>query len=246
MNKTRPDGESGGQDRHEQLSALMDGELDAEAAAGCCALWREQDEARADWHLYHLIGDVLRADSRHVNCDPGRDARMLHALRQRLAVEPPVHVVAEPPRRRVADGASKGRAQRPFRGVVAQRWRSGWLAGAGAAAAFTVAGAFLVIGPGAPGRQAPAADRMVAAAPQPAVSPLAEPGLEAQGRDPRLVRVASPEAPMSPAAVPDDVQLIRDARLDQYLAAHTQFGGSSALGVPSGFLRSATLQAPAR
>jgi sigma-E factor negative regulatory protein RseA len=35
-------------------------------------------------------------------------------------------------------------------------------------------------------------------------------------------------------------KLIRDARLDQYLAAHKQFGGSTALGAPSGFLRSAT------
>ena len=33
---------------------------------------------------------------------------------------------------------------------------------------------------------------------------------------------------------------IRDARLDRYLAAHKQFAGSSALGVPSGFLRNAT------
>jgi len=34
--------------------------------------------------------------------------------------------------------------------------------------------------------------------------------------------------------------LVRDARLDAYLAAHKQFGGSSALGLPSGFLRAAT------
>lgn len=41
-------------------------------------------------------------------------------------------------------------------------------------------------------------------------------------------------------------KLIRDARLDQYLAAHKQFGGSSALGVPSGFLRSATSESRER
>ena len=40
--------------------------------------------------------------------------------------------------------------------------------------------------------------------------------------------------------------LVRDARLDQYLSAHKQFGGSSALGVPSGFLRSATYEGPTR
>jgi sigma-E factor negative regulatory protein RseA len=41
-------------------------------------------------------------------------------------------------------------------------------------------------------------------------------------------------------------QLIRDARLDRYLAAHKQFAGSSALGVPSGFLRNATAEAMGR
>jgi len=35
-------------------------------------------------------------------------------------------------------------------------------------------------------------------------------------------------------------KVIRDARLDRYLAAHKQFAGTSALGVPSGFLRAAT------
>ena len=40
--------------------------------------------------------------------------------------------------------------------------------------------------------------------------------------------------------------LVRDARLDQDLSAHKQFDGSSALGVPSGFLRSATYEGPSR
>jgi sigma-E factor negative regulatory protein RseA len=40
--------------------------------------------------------------------------------------------------------------------------------------------------------------------------------------------------------------VIRDARLDRYLAAHKQFSGSSALGLPSAFLRSATVESDAR
>jgi sigma-E factor negative regulatory protein RseA len=40
--------------------------------------------------------------------------------------------------------------------------------------------------------------------------------------------------------------IIRDARLDRYLSAHQQFAGSSALGQPSRYLRSATVEAPAR
>ena len=44
-----------------------------------------------------------------------------------------------------------------------------------------------------------------------------------------------------PVAVVADSKLIRDAQLDRYLAAHKQFAGTSALGVPSAFLRSATV-----
>jgi sigma-E factor negative regulatory protein RseA len=43
-----------------------------------------------------------------------------------------------------------------------------------------------------------------------------------------------------------DTRLIRDAQLDRYLAAHKQFAGTSALGVPSAFLRSATLDTASR
>jgi sigma-E factor negative regulatory protein RseA len=50
------------------------------------------------------------------------------------------------------------------------------------------------------------------------------------------------EAPTAPLSG----QMIRDVRLQQYLAAHKQFGGSTALGVPSGFLRSATVDVPVR
>ena len=49
-------------------------------------------------------------------------------------------------------------------------------------------------------------------------------------------------ADVQPERVAPSGRVIRDARLDQYLAAHKQFGGSSALGVPSGFLRSATFE----
>lgn len=40
--------------------------------------------------------------------------------------------------------------------------------------------------------------------------------------------------------------MIRDPRLDELLAAHRQFGGTTALQMPSGFLRNATFEGPAR
>jgi sigma-E factor negative regulatory protein RseA len=36
--------------------------------------------------------------------------------------------------------------------------------------------------------------------------------------------------------------MIRDPRLDALLAAHRQFGGASALQMPSGFMRNATFE----
>ncbi len=40
--------------------------------------------------------------------------------------------------------------------------------------------------------------------------------------------------------------MIRDARLDELLAAHRQAGGASALQMPAGFLRNATFESPGR
>jgi sigma-E factor negative regulatory protein RseA len=47
-------------------------------------------------------------------------------------------------------------------------------------------------------------------------------------------------------AIVADNKIIRDAQLERYLEAHKQFAGTSALGVPSAFLRSATVDSSAR
>lgn len=43
----------------EKISALMDGELDADDAASAIAQFRKTDELREQWTVYHLISDVL-------------------------------------------------------------------------------------------------------------------------------------------------------------------------------------------
>lgn len=57
-------------------------------------------------------------------------------------------------------------------------------------------------------------------------------------------------APSATTDVPAGLRIqdgmVRDPRLDQLLAAHQQFGGTSALQMPSGFLRNATFERPAR
>lgn len=85
------------QDQNLWLSALADGER--EALPHGSALWRDDAQARERWHLYHLIGDVMRSEDLAV--PPSRDAAFLEGLRTRLAAEPvplaPSPLVAVPP-----------------------------------------------------------------------------------------------------------------------------------------------------
>lgn len=64
------------------------------------------------------------------------------------------------------------------------------------------------------------------------LAPAAAPQL-AQAPVSQQVVVASPQGPV-----------VRDARLEELLAAHKQLGGTSALQEPSGFLRNATFETP--
>lgn len=80
--------------QHEALSALLDGELDAEQAEALLeALSRDQALTDA-WHRLHRMGDLLRGD-----VEPGLDVRA--AVRDALADEPAYllpAVAAAPPR----------------------------------------------------------------------------------------------------------------------------------------------------
>ena len=65
--------------------------------------------------------------------------------------------------------------------------------------------------------------------------------------------VAKPElaqlAVVPPAAVVTASErglMIRDAHLDEFLAAHRQLGGATALQMPAGFLRNVTFEGPVR
>jgi sigma-E factor negative regulatory protein RseA len=106
--------------RRQQLSSLMDGDLADSDVAGACAAWRQDADARRDWHAYHLIGDVMRSDD--LASTPARDAAFLQALRQRLADEPvplapaPLQApVAAPAVQQVANGAPAAPRSRPAR-----------------------------------------------------------------------------------------------------------------------------------
>ena len=196
----------------ERLSALADGELDPSATAAACLHWRESAHMRATWHAYHVIGDVLRSEDLAVA--PSGDAAFLAALRVRLQQEPVV----------LAPVPAAARASRV-------RWS--WRASSAVAAGFAVvAGATFVLLPGRSDDVPLASAVLSTSGPvAPAVMPVAartaaEPVASTSGAEPQALIASG--------------KLIRDARLDRYLAAHKQFAGSSALGVPSGYLRNAT------
>jgi sigma-E factor negative regulatory protein RseA len=115
------DDESDRLQQRQALSALLDG--DASSADRACRAWRDDAGARADWHTYHLIGELIRSDD--TPCMPQRDAQFLDRLRQRLAGEAVV----------LAPGVAPPRAP----------WRRAWVAPVAVAAGFVaVAGVMLV------------------------------------------------------------------------------------------------------
>ncbi len=210
-------------DAFEGLSAFADGEADARLGAALSVAWRDDAAVRERWHRYHLIGDVLRSEEL---AGAGRDAAFLARLRERLADEPVVLAPAAPVQ--AAGDAQAARASRR----LARRW----------APPAALAAGFMVVAVGAVTLMRPVSEPaapVLAVAPAPAPAPALR---AATGGGGEVGSVAGQSAPLTLAADADAVPglLIRDARLDAYLAAHKQFGGSSALGLPSGFLRAAT------
>ena len=206
--------------RLEQLSALADGELGEAAVAQACASWRGDADTRASWHTFHLIGDVLRSED--LAGDPARDAGFLAALRLRLESEP---VVLAPRPLKYAAPLADRMPQAVNGARVARRsWKAASVVAAGFVAVVGVVA--LTRGPAA-------------------LAPDAS--LAQGGAAPKSVGGAAPVAlSADPQVLVANGKLIRDVRLDRYLAAHKQFAGTSALGVPSGFLRSATADAADR
>ena len=214
----------------ERLSALTDGELEDRGVAQACAHWRASAESRAAWHAYQLIGDVLRSDD--LAGDAARDAGFMAALRVRLATEPVV--LAPQP---VAAPRSDIHAETAAHAMSGSARRWSWLAPTVVAAGFVaVAGVLTLTRTSDMLPDRPAATGLAQSTPATTSPVLARA---------TLAGPSSPSAP-EPQTFVANGELIRDARLDRYLAAHKQFAGSTALGVPSGFLRNATAEAVGR
>jgi len=223
--------------RGEELSALVDGELAHAEVGRACDQWRADPDARAAWHSYHLIGDVLRSGD--LSSTPEHDRDFLASLRQRLAQEP---VVLAPARLPLVGGSAVGRVLQG----VGDRFGRPLRTSAAVAAGFVLVAGVLLATQLSPMSETPVAPvvAMVANPKSPTTPPsMAAPvvalyGVPAAGALAAVDRQVVEDAP----TLELDGQLIRDARLDEYLAAHKKFGGSSAPGGPSGFLRNAAVE----
>lgn len=208
----------------EQLSALADGETDAASAAAACDAWDADSSTRSAWHTYQLIGDVLR--SQDLTCDPAREIAFLGALRARLEREAPMASW-----RRFAAGLWS-RLGAHGRDRTSSRSRSFWVPSAVGVGFVALAGVFFV--PRVMEMRTPV-EASLASGERSAADLMRPVGDFERGGAKGAV-----------TAAPIDRRLIRDARLDRYLAAHKQFAGSSALGIPSSYLRNATVDSSDR
>ena len=221
--------------KREQVSALADGQLEGLAWADALQCAADDGDGRDSWHTYHVIGDVLRARDLGA-C--GHDRAFVERLRVRLQAESAVISAAagvtKSPELIASNGqVMPGTGQKYLRngreGLPAAndgifRWKM--LAGLASLAAV------MAIGWNALNSlEAPAGAR-----------------LAQSGSAPALIAGVPVTAPVADAgaATPGTMVMLRDPRLDELLAAHRQFGGTSALQNPSGFLRNATFEGGAR
>jgi len=166
----------------EWLSAYMDGELadEADEAGAAVSAYLATGGGRADWDLYHLVGDVVRTPELALPVSSGFHQRFLEAL------EHEAPIVAAPRR------------------TISRRFmtRYGF---PGLAAAAAVASVTWIAQPYFGGQGAPVE---FSASAQPAAAPA-------------VVQVAAPTARRAEPPV--------DVSLGEYLEAHRQIAGRSAI-----------------
>ena len=212
----------------EQLSALMDGQLQGEdwLQALQCA---EHTEGRATWLAYHVVGDALR--STELAAHGASSSAFLERFQQRLAQEPlPAAQLKAVPLQQVVAVPSKADSPLP-QSANASVFRWKLLAGVASLAVVASVGWNSL-------------DRLQQQGVSPegqhlaAANPASSTPAQAPVQQVAATSISNPDA--SPST------MIRDPRLDELLAAHRQFGTTTALQMPAGFLRNATFEAPAR
>jgi sigma-E factor negative regulatory protein RseA len=203
------------------LSALADGDATDGEAACAFQAWRDDPDARASWHAYQLIGDVLRSED--LAAEPAADESFLVALRARLADEPVV--LAPQPRIEAASADSS---------VAGVRFRGRWQGPVAMAAGFLVViGGLNIVRPFNHGAAVPLASATTASGPVLAsTTSIDNSGVVATSLQ------TAPQTPAQSKAAAD--------QLAPYLAAHRQSSMSGPFQMPGSDLRNASLVQPAR
>lgn len=197
----------------ELISALADGQLHGDEWDRLWNTLDQNEDAVAHWRDYHLIGDALRAvDVSFGDASHARSASFVDRLNAILASEP---------RHSAATGAEPVQASPSL--VQGTAMPADPSLPRGEAVNDGVFRWKLVAG-----FASLAAVGVMAWTAVGTVSPAASSPQLAQGPETTQVLVPSPQGVM-----------VRDARLNELLAAHKQLGATSALQAPSGFLQSA-------
>ena len=202
----------------ELVSALADGQLRGAEFVRVVGMVNETDKGRLAWHACHVVGDVLRSGELGACAD---DAAFVARFRKRLQGESVgLALAAENPpiaTENISDSLYKTGAL-GIKNVQSESANESRFRWKLLAGVASVA-AVGVMGWSMVGGLAPSQD----------------------------TRAGAPSlAPQMAQISPQPQVMIRDPHLDALLAAHKQFGGTSALQMPAGFLRNATFEGPAR
>ena len=204
---------------HERVSALVDGQLTGREFARSLDWLQDDEEARQTWDTYHVLGHALRSnDALSRRHDDVFMARLQQALKKENGRQliAPAVVSLVEQLHPLANDASYT-AKTESANEPFFNWKQ--VAGVALFAVVSLLGWQVSI------------------------------GLDSSSESPRLVQksVDQPNTKVQPSTIVAESQvMIRDPQLDAFLAAHKQFGGTSALQTPTGFLRNATFDGAAR
>lgn len=221
----------------ELVSTLADGQLRGGEFARAVGIVCGGGEARATWHAYHVVGDVLRSGELAACAgDAAFLARFQSRLNREIASTHPLLAKAESATYNIANNADYTRARSIIGSSIGSANESsfGWklVAGFASLAAVGAISWSLAGGTASPGGAGPSPPQLAQATPPFGVAP--------GGATPVLVQQDVSVNGLGPQV------MIRDPHLDALLAAHNQFGGTSALQMSAGFLRNATFEGAAR
>jgi sigma-E factor negative regulatory protein RseA len=197
-----------------QISDLADGQLPADAFADVMDLLDGNSQARAYWHGLHVAGDILRAERGSQVANTDKDMAFLDTFKANLAKELPLKAVFATSDVQFAvqstDVPASVSVAKVAKAANDSFFSWKWAGGLSAAAAVAVFSWNVV--------------STTVTTPNSAAAQLAQSATQ-----------TAPVVTQTAAGA-----MLRNPQLDALIAAHNQAGGTSALQMPSGFLRSAT------